>query len=61
MMQGFLIGYYMELEQEVVQVFADNSVTFLWFKQTLTSSPPCRVHGKLLVTITIHGVQKFTI
>jgi hypothetical protein len=61
MMQGFLVGYYMEPEQEVVQVFTDNSVTFHWFKQTLPSAPPCRTHGKLLVTVIIHGVQKITI
>jgi hypothetical protein len=61
MMQGFLVGYYMEPEQEVVQVFTDNSVTFHWLKQTLPSAPPCRVHGKLLITVSIHGVRKITI
>jgi hypothetical protein len=63
MMQGFLVGYYMELEQEVVQVFTDYSMTFHWFKKNLTlpSALPRRAHGKLLVTVTIHGVQKITI
>jgi hypothetical protein len=27
MMQGFLVGYYMEPDQDVVQVFTGNSVT----------------------------------
>jgi len=61
MMQGFLVGYYMELEQEAVQVFTDNSVIFHWFEQTFSSAPPCEFHGGLLVTVTILGVQNVTI
>ena len=57
MMQGFLVGYYMEPDQDVVQVFTGNSVTCHWFKQTVPSAPPFRVCGKLLVTITIKCVH----